>query len=177
MEHGFQTNVELMRANRPRWLERSKKNKWDDVLSFKPRPVRSRGDTPGEKPPWWRLGAKFEALVKDGGDDGLGYLNDLLEMEAEPEEEEVERCEAGPSLEAALWQAEPIRLSRAIGPEEEDAELLLLFSATGDSEIALLVLLPAGGDRGAPPAFALPAAAKAALRSANALRRASICSL
>lgn len=90
MEHGFQTNVELMRANRPRWLERSKKSKWHDVLSFKPRPVRSRGDTPGEKPPWWRLGAKFEALVKDGGDDGLGYLNDLLEIEAEPEEEREE---------------------------------------------------------------------------------------
>ena len=59
MEHGFQTNVDLLRACRPRWLERGSQNKWDDVLTFKPRPAKNRNDEPEEKPPWWRLGKKY----------------------------------------------------------------------------------------------------------------------
>jgi hypothetical protein len=85
MEHGFQTNVDLLRACRPRWLERGSQNKWDDVLTFKPRPAKNRNDEPEEKPPWWRLGKKYEDVLSDPG-----YINDLLEASPDPEEEREE---------------------------------------------------------------------------------------
>jgi len=92
MEHGFQTNIDLLRATRPRWVERGAQNKWDDVLTFKPRPVRTRTGTPEEKPPWYRLGAKFEEVLADPG-----YVNDLLETCPDPEEEREE-------LRRVIWE-------------------------------------------------------------------------
>lgn len=92
MEHGFQTNIDLLRASRPRWLERGSQNKWDDVLTFKPRPVRTRTGTPEEKPPWYRLGVKFEEVLADPG-----YVNDLLETCPDPEEEREE-------LRRVIWE-------------------------------------------------------------------------
>ena len=92
MEHGFNTNVDLLRATRPRWLERAPQNKWDDVLSFKPRPQGLREGTPEEKPPWWRLGKKYEEVLADPG-----YVNDLIETAPEPEDEREE-------LRRVLWE-------------------------------------------------------------------------
>lgn len=92
MEHGFQTNIDLLRASRPRWLERNAQNKWDDVLTFKPRPVRTRTGTPEEKPPWYRLGTKFEEVLADPG-----YVNDLIETCPDPEEEREE-------LRRVIWE-------------------------------------------------------------------------
>ena len=85
MEHGFQTNVDLLRASRPRWLERGVQNKWDDVLTFKPRPARERTGTPEERPPRWRLGKRYEEILSDPG-----YVNDLIETSPEPEDEREE---------------------------------------------------------------------------------------
>jgi hypothetical protein len=92
MEHGFQTNIDLLRASRPRWLERRAQNKWDDVLTFKPRPMRERTGTPEERPPWWRLGKKYEEILEDPG-----YVNDLIETSAEPEDEREE-------LRRVIWE-------------------------------------------------------------------------
>ena len=92
MEHGFQTNVDLLRASRPRWLERKVPNKWDDVLTFKPRTIRERAPSTDQKPPWWRLGKKYEELLSDPG-----YVVDLLETSPDPEEE----CE---EVRRVLWE-------------------------------------------------------------------------
>jgi hypothetical protein len=92
MEHGFNTNVDLLRASRPRWLERGPQNKWDDVLSFKPRPQKEREGTPEEKPPWWRLGKRYEEIVSDPG-----YVNDLIETAPDPEDEREE-------LRRVIWE-------------------------------------------------------------------------
>lgn len=85
MEHGFKTNVDMLRANRPRWVERGEKSKWDDVITFKPKPARQRTASPEAKPPWWRLGKRYEELLEDPG-----HVNDLIEVQADPAEERLE---------------------------------------------------------------------------------------
>lgn len=85
MEHGFQTNVDMLRSQRMRHFERPTSNKWDDVLTFKPRPPVVRPPSPEDKPPWWRLGPYFEDIVQDGG-----YLDDLVRVQADPAAQRME---------------------------------------------------------------------------------------
>lgn len=67
MEHGFQTNVDMLRTQRHKWNDRETASKWDDVLTFRPRAPRLRPPSPDEKPPWWRLGPWYEELLDDPG--------------------------------------------------------------------------------------------------------------
>jgi hypothetical protein len=84
MEHGFQTNVDMLRTQRHKWNERELPNKWDDVLTFKPRAPRLRPPSPEEKPPWWRLGPWYEELLDDPG-----HLVDFLGDKGGDVDEEV----------------------------------------------------------------------------------------
>lgn len=52
MEHGFNTNVDMLRANRQRVVERAETNKWDSVLTFKPKPPKQRNESLEDKPAW-----------------------------------------------------------------------------------------------------------------------------
>jgi len=86
MEHGFQTNVDMLRSNRNRHVERPKTNKWDEGLVFKPQQRQvERKVKATEKPPWYRLGPVFEQLI-----DNPGFLSDLTDAEADPEAEKME---------------------------------------------------------------------------------------
>eukprot|EP00960_Hanusia_phi_P074599 768272-Hanusia_phi.AAC.18 len=86
MEHGFQTNVDMLRSNRNRHVERPKTNKWDEGLVFKPQQRQAETKLKAlEKPPWYRLGPLFEQLI-----DNPGFLSDLTEADADPEAEKME---------------------------------------------------------------------------------------
>jgi len=77
MEQGFQTNVDMLRAQRRRLVERSLPNKWEDVLSFKPKTMVVRPPSPEDKPPWHRLGPVFEEIVAEP----VCHIKDLLESQ------------------------------------------------------------------------------------------------
>eukprot|EP00290_Baffinella_frigidus_P051542 CAMPEP_0180388142 /NCGR_PEP_ID=MMETSP0989-20121125/30653_1 /TAXON_ID=697907 /ORGANISM="non described non described, Strain CCMP2293" /LENGTH=398 /DNA_ID=CAMNT_0022389129 /DNA_START=36 /DNA_END=1232 /DNA_ORIENTATION=+ len=83
-EHGFQTNMDLLRTARPRWLERGDANKWKNVLTFKPRVVERAGGSE-EKLPWARLGIKYEEVLYSPG-----YVNDVLQLQSDVEEARME---------------------------------------------------------------------------------------
>ena len=62
-EMGFQTNLDMIRSVRNRWEGGPAPDKWDDVLSFKPRDARSTA-LQAQRPLWWRLGPLYEALLQ-----------------------------------------------------------------------------------------------------------------
>jgi hypothetical protein len=62
-EVGFQTNVDMIRSVRNRWEGGQPADKWDDVLSFKPRSTAAAG-LQAQRPLWWRLGPLYEALLQ-----------------------------------------------------------------------------------------------------------------
>ncbi len=77
MEQGFQTNVDMLRAQRRRLVERPLPNKWEDVLSFKPKTMVVRPPSPEDKPPWHRLGPVFEEIVAEP----VCHIKDLIESQ------------------------------------------------------------------------------------------------
>ena len=77
MEHGFQVNVQMLRSVRVRGTRRPEANKWDDVLTFKPKPPPERPPSPTSKHPWYRLGPAYEELVGCEAE-GPALLGDLL---------------------------------------------------------------------------------------------------
>jgi len=87
MEHGFQTNMEMLRAYRNRHVVRPEYSKWDDVLTFKPKPPAVRPPSPHTKPAWYRLGPLFEELLGSEEEGGPHYLEDLISAQADPEHE------------------------------------------------------------------------------------------
>ena len=94
MEHGFQTNLDMLRAVRNRWINDRASDKWEDVLSFKPKERKNDAKTHIKKPPWWRLGPLYEAIVQGPDDSEAGatqaYVVDLLSGATEPDEERME---------------------------------------------------------------------------------------
>ncbi len=62
-ETGFLTNVDMIRSVRQRWEGGRAPDKWDDVLSFKPRTARAVA-AQALRPRWWRLGPLYEALLQ-----------------------------------------------------------------------------------------------------------------
>eukprot|EP00802_Teleaulax_amphioxeia_P007990 Tamp_07998.p1 GENE.Tamp_07998~~Tamp_07998.p1 ORF type:complete len:512 (-),score=114.06 Tamp_07998:861-2288(-) len=86
MEQGFQTNVDMLRAQRRRLVERSLPNKWEDVLSFKPKTMVVRPPSPEDKPPWHRLGPVFEEFVAEP----VCHIKDLLESQQDADGEVME---------------------------------------------------------------------------------------
>ena len=85
MEHGFNTNVDMLRANRQRVVERAETNKWDSVLTFKPKPPKQRNESLEDKPAWYRLGEHYEEIVQEGG-----FVDDIIGTQAEVDEERME---------------------------------------------------------------------------------------
>ena len=94
MELGFQTNLDMLRAVRHRWVNDQVADKWEDVLSFKPKVQKTPMSTHLFKPPWWRLGPLYEALVQDPseaeGKERQAYLQDLLADTPDPQEQRME---------------------------------------------------------------------------------------
>ena len=86
MEQGFQTNVDMLRGQRRRLVERPASNKWEDVLSFKPKAAADRPPSPDDKPPWYRLGPVFEEILAEP----CCYIRDLLEQQQDAEHEAME---------------------------------------------------------------------------------------
>ena len=90
MELGFQTNLDMLRAVRNRWVNDQVTDKWDDVLSYKPKEKKAPLHTHIHKPPWWRLGPLYEALVQDPeeseGREKQAYLHDLWVDAPAPQE-------------------------------------------------------------------------------------------
>lgn len=85
MEHGFHTNVDMLRANRPRFVERAEVSKWDGVLTFKPKPPKQRNESLEDKPLWYRLGEHYEEIVRDGG-----FVDDLISTQPDADTERME---------------------------------------------------------------------------------------
>ena len=85
MEQGFQTNVDMLRAQRRRNLDRATRNKWEDVISFKPSGGADRPPSPEEKPPWYRLGPVLEEIVAEP----TCHIRDLIETQQDPEAERM----------------------------------------------------------------------------------------
>ena len=86
MEQGFQTNVDMLRAQRRRFADRPLVNKWEDVLSFKPKATAERPPSPEDKPPWHRLGPIFEEIVAEP----VCHIKDLLESQQDVGHETME---------------------------------------------------------------------------------------
>jgi hypothetical protein len=86
MEQGFQTNVDMLRGQRRRGVDRPTTNKWEDVLSFKPKATADRPPSPDDKPPWYRLGPVFEEILAEP----VCYIRDLLEQQLDAEHEAME---------------------------------------------------------------------------------------
>jgi hypothetical protein len=86
MEQGFQTNVDMLRAQRRRFGDRPLINKWEDVLSFKPKAMVERPPSPEDKPPWHRLGPIFEEIVAEP----VCHIKDLLESQQDVDHETME---------------------------------------------------------------------------------------
>jgi hypothetical protein len=63
LETGFQTNLDMIRSVRNRWEGGAPVDKWDDVLSFKPRTTHAAVSN-DLQPCWWRLGPQFEGLLQ-----------------------------------------------------------------------------------------------------------------
>ena len=94
MEQGFQTNVDMLRAQRKRLFDRPVVSKWDDVLSFKPKVIVERPPSPEDKPPWYRLGPIFEELLTEP----VCHMRDLLEASQNPLNEVLMLFAADPLL-------------------------------------------------------------------------------
>jgi len=77
MELGFQVNVQMLRSVRVRGTRRPEANKWDDVLTFKPKPPPERPPSPTSKHSWYRLGPAYEELVGCEAE-GPALLGDLF---------------------------------------------------------------------------------------------------
>jgi len=83
MEQGYQTNIDMLRAHRFRFVERKGTAKPEDILAFRPRAQKQRDQD--ARPPWWRLGPKYEELVQEAG-----YIADLLDGQEDAEEQRAE---------------------------------------------------------------------------------------
>ena len=94
MELGFQTNLDMLRAVRHRWIKDQVTDKWEDVLSFKPKEIKTPIHNHVYKPPWWRLGPLYEALIQDPEEaestEKQAYLQDLLADVPNPSEQRME---------------------------------------------------------------------------------------
>jgi hypothetical protein len=94
MELGFQTNLDMLRAVRHRWVNDQVDDEWEDVVSFQPKEQKMLVSAHLFKPPWWRLGPLYEALVQDPseteGRDKHAFLNDLLADAADPHQQRME---------------------------------------------------------------------------------------